>query len=624
MSQSQKVLIVEDDIEFSKLLESIIKKSINHLEIQILNDEANAVSWIKNNPDSIIILDYRLKEKNADEIIKKINKLKIKSNIVVITGYNDIKIAIDIMKLGIKELLIKDENLLSLLPNIIKKEIENIEKEKKIKEAEKIKEEYESIYKTFVENFKGIAYRLTNNLKPIFIEGEVEKITGFKKEELFEFVNGIHSIIHPDDSEKIQKEIERLKNKETLYLILEYRIVTKNKEIKWLHELIYAVTDKAGNFQYIQGAIYDITEKKVIEEEFYKEKERLSAIIKNMNEGLIVTDMEGKIILINDAALQITEWEEKECLNESISKIYRIIPPDSSKIAQKNEYFKINGEEEKILLTKNNEEKIITDKISVFFDKNNKVNGVVIVFRDITEKKILDLEFQKANKFDALVTFAAGIAHDFNNLFTIINSNLSLALLQIPHDNEIYSLLVEMEHALNHAKELSKRLLSYSRGKELEKKEINILDIISNSAKFILKNSNITLELDLPSVIPPIVGDESEIYQVFNNLILNAKEAMSNNGKLKITGELIEVNTNMNLPLPNGHYFKIEISDTGVGIDKNYIDKIFDPYFTTKKHGTGLGLAICYSIIKRHNGYITLHSELNKGTTFFVYLPLNF
>jgi CheY-like chemotaxis protein len=183
--------------------------------------------------------------------------------------------------------------------------------------------------------------------------------------------------------------------------------------------------------------------------------------------------------------------------------------------------------------------------------------------------------------------------------------------------------LVEVEKATLRAKRLTEQLLTFAKGGAPIKKTISIAELIKDSVRLALVGSNVSCEFFMPENLWSAEADEGQLSQVINNLIINAKQAMPNGGIINVSVENINLESEPGhaLYLKDGRYVKITVQDQGIGIPKQHLNRIFDPYFTTKQKGSGLGLAACYSIIKNHDGYITVDSELGVGTTFTIYLP---
>jgi CheY-like chemotaxis protein len=242
------------------------------------------------------------------------------------------------------------------------------------------------------------------------------------------------------------------------------------------------------------------------------------------------------------------------------------------------------------------------------------------VFQDITMKRQTEAELQKMEKLTSLGILAGGIAHDFNNILTGILGNISLAMLTTPQQEQVSQRLVEAEQATLRARDLVQQLLTFAKGGAPVKELASLEEIIRDSATFTCRGSQVRCDFVWPPDLWPAEVDPGQVSQVIQNLVINAIQAMPTGGAIAICAENITLQDDQGLPLPPGKYVKIKVRDCGLGIPPDYLPKIFDPYFSTKQKGSGLGLATAYSIIKNHEGYMTVESTLGKGTTFYIYL----
>lgn len=261
------------------------------------------------------------------------------------------------------------------------------------------------------------------------------------------------------------------------------------------------------------------------------------------------------------------------------------------------------------------------DEIALF---EEVATDIAFALRDMelgTKNEFLEKERLRTAKLESVGTLAGGIAHDFNNLLAGIIGNIGLAKMSVKPSDAAYEMLDEAEKAGMRARDLTRQLLTFAKGGKPVKTLVNIAKLIEESAVFAMRGSNVKLELSLPDDLWSVEADEGQISQVINNLVINADEAMPSGGILRIKAGNLAMKGAGSLPLPSGNYVYIDVKDTGTGMTQEHLDRIFEPYFTTKQRGSGLGLTTAYSIIKNHGGYIFAESRLNKGSTFHIYLP---
>ncbi|MBN2372875.1 PAS domain S-box protein [bacterium] len=374
----------------------------------------------------------------------------------------------------------------------------------------------------------------------------------------------------------------------------------------------------------------DITERKQAEDALVSEKERLDVTLRSICDGVIATDMGGKIVLMNRVAEELTGWKLKEAEGKPVTSIFNIMRNDGQNTHEDpvKEILGYGGaivhHDHSLLKSADGKARIIADSGATIKDKAGKTIGVILVFQDITEKKRLEEDIQKTQKLESVGVLAGGIAHDFNNILTAILGNISLAMMYAGSDGDISKVLAEAEKASVRAKGLTKQLITFSKGGAPVKEAASIPEIIKESVEFALRGSNVKPEFFLPDDLLQAEIDKGQIGQAVNNLVINAIQAMPDGGKITIKAENIYIDKDDKVPhrsLRVGKYIKITFEDEGIGIPKENLKKIFDPYFSTKQMGSGLGLSVVYSIIKKHNGHIAAKSEQGKGTAFYVYLP---
>jgi PAS domain S-box-containing protein len=256
-------------------------------------------------------------------------------------------------------------------------------------------------------------------------------------------------------------------------------------------------------------------------------------------------------------------------------------------------------------------------------DREGSVIGIISSINETTDRKKMEQELLKLHNLEAVGVLAGGIAHDFNNLLTSILGNIELAKMYVGKDGKAYNRLVQAENVSLTARNLTRQLLTFSRGGAPVTRSASVGELIRDSTEFTLRGAKVRTSFDLDPDLRPAKIDAGQISQVIQNLVKNAEQAMPEGGTLEIGARNVKVTKKDKLPLQTGCYIEVSVRDQGRGIPRKNLDRIFDPYFTTKPLGNGLGLAICHSIIKQHQGHLLVESQEGKGTVFRFYLPVS-
>jgi len=368
-------------------------------------------------------------------------------------------------------------------------------------------------------------------------------------------------------------------------------------------------------------------ERRNAEEALADQKERLNVTLNSIGDGVIATDTTGTITLMNRIAEDITGWARQDAIDNKLETVFHVFNEKTRERCESplQKVLKTGGiielAKNTILLSRDGKERVVADSCAPIRDRESRIVGMVLVFRDVTDRRTMESDLLKAQKLESIGLLAGGIAHDFNNLLTGALGNISLALAIIPPGDKVATRLASAEQACLRAKDLTQQLLTFSRGGAPVRQAMSIAALIRDSAGFSLSGKNIKCEFAIADDLWPAEVDAGQISQVINNLIINAVQAMPEGGMIEIACNNIFVPGEDSLPLKDGKYIRLSISDSGAGIPKENLARIFDPYFTTKNEGKGLGLAMVYSIVRNHEGHITAASTPGEGTTFTIYLP---
>ncbi|GAB4334271.1 MAG: hypothetical protein Kow0089_03380 [Desulfobulbaceae bacterium] len=408
--------------------------------------------------------------------------------------------------------------------------------------------------------------------------------------------------------------------------ILEWMCRRKDGEIFWV-EISLQATYLEGKKQ-VLAVLRNIHARKMAQTELASEKERLAVTLRSIGDGVITTDERGRIVLLNKVAEALTGWRQFEAVGRLFTEVFHIIHLKSGEPCE-NPVEKVlaTGEvvelgDDTVLVSRDGKRRLVADSGAPIRDPQSRVIGAVIVFRDVTEEKRMEEELIKIRKLESVGVLAGGIAHDFNNILVGILGNISLARQCIGDRARAEEMLRNTEKAALRAKDLTTQLLTFSRGGEPVIQTASIVSTITESAEFALRGSNVKISFDIPEDLWLVSADTGQISQVIQNIVLNARQAIPDEGTVEITCRNCTDCGDVPEPLRD-KCVRIVISDDGPGIPEEIRGKIFDPYFTTRADGSGLGLSICHSIIMKHRGSISVESEPGRGTDFIILLPVS-
>ncbi|MCK9409538.1 MAG: PAS domain S-box protein [Bacteriovoracaceae bacterium] len=384
------------------------------------------------------------------------------------------------------------------------------------------------------------------------------------------------------------------------------------------------VRDEQNDIIALIGVAKDITEERKAEAALRESEERHRLILHTALDGFWLIDTEGRFLEVNETYCKMSGFKTEELLMMQVSDLG---PKDSVKdmISRFNELV-TKGEDrfESQLCRKNG---TVFD-IEVSAQYRPIENGRIVAFlRDITEKKLLEAQFLRAQRLEGLGTLAGGIAHDLNNVLAPVL--LSVEILKKTYVSESSNKILEsVEASARRGSEIVKQILAFARGVETQKILLQPRHLIKEIVGIFKEtfSRSISIISDIPATSWTIIGDPTHFHQLIMNLGVNARDAMPDGGTLSITATNVEIDelyTRMNIDAKPGRYVMFSIHDTGIGMSPETLDHIFEPFFTTKEigKGTGLGMSTVYSIVKSHNGFIKVASEQGKGTTVNVYLP---
>ena len=354
------------------------------------------------------------------------------------------------------------------------------------------------------------------------------------------------------------------------------------------------------------------------------EKERLAVTLRSIGDGVIATDVSGRVALMNRVAEILTGWNASEAAGEPLDRVFRTLDRHTRRplidpvTAVLSDTEPLAGGMPGLLIAKDGRELLVADSAAPIRDPEGRIVGAVFVFRDVTERERIEEQLRNTQKLEALGVLAGGIAHDFNNLLTGMFGFVEMAREHATETTAVTDYTSRAMAVIEKARGLTRQLLTFSKAGEPVRRAVHLERVVRESAAFVLSGSNVVANLRVDPDLWPCEVDEQQIAQVIDNLILNARQAMSAGGVVSIRLE----NQHKQVEERQESWVHLSVQDKGSGIPRELWPKIFDPFFTTKAGGTGLGLAVVHSIVRRHGGYAEVGAaDSGTGARVDIFLP---
>jgi PAS domain S-box-containing protein len=432
---------------------------------------------------------------------------------------------------------------------------------------------------------------------------------GYKREEILAM--NISEMDHPSFSSRVPERLRQIR--EHGVVVFESGHLRKNGSLMPVE--VNSRLLEYGGKQVFFSVVRDISERKRAEEALHLSR----FTVDNVADAVYWMDSKARIVDVNETACSMLGYTREELLNLTVFDI----DPDFTEDRWAGEWEALKAEGKRTVETRHRAKdgRIIPVEIMANYLSFAGKEIDCAFARDITQRKLEEENMLKTQKLESLGILAGGIAHDFNNILTAILGNISLARMNIRPDEPGYERLEEAERASYQARELTRQLLTFAKGGAPVKNTLSAEQLIRDYVGFAVRGSNVRCDFGFGEGLWPVDVDEGQMGQVFNNLVINACQAMPGGGTIKIDARNVDVGPKNGMPLPEGKYVRISVEDRGTGISGEHLQRIFDPYFTTKQDGSGLGLSIVYSVIRNHNGRITVKSDPGVGTVFTMYLP---
>ena len=496
------------------------------------------------------------------------------------------------------------------------------------KRAEKdLRESEERFRSTFEQISVGMAH-VASDGKWLRVNNRICDIFGYSREELL--TKKFQEITHPDDIAEDIVNLHRVMMNEIQSLSREKRYIRKDGSIVWTNLTITAQRLSSVLPEYMIVVIEDISERKLAEEKVAASQKLLQEITDNSTSLIYSIDVQGRFLLIN-RSLETAFGVPRETLIGKTREA--ILPPEIAEAHRANDVIVMKEKKSLTVEEENIESGVKHLYLSVKFpllDMQGDVYGIGGISTDITEQRNLQNQFQQVQKMQTIGTLAGGIAHDFNNILAIIMGYSSLLERRMEDKQKIIDSGAAITKAAERGAALVRQILTFARRTDVSIQPLNISEFLIDLISMLEQTFPKLIEIRKISEgnIPTVNADHTQMHQALLNLCLNARDAMPSGGTLTIKVSTIS-NQNVKIHFSAAsaeRYVCISVTDTGTGIDAKTRERIFDPFFTTKEKGkgTGLGLSVVYGVMQTHHGFVDVESEEGKGSTFYLYLPVQF
>ncbi|MBN2412046.1 PAS domain S-box protein [candidate division KSB1 bacterium] len=627
-----KILIIDDEKDILETISALLDAFIDGCDVLTANSGSLGIEMAKKYLPDTILLDVTMPVMDGFQVCQILKQDEDTKDIpvIILTGvHTDSKSKIKGLEIGADTFLskpIKEGELVAHVKAMlrIKRAEDELKKEKELlnflvkqrtEELEKARKRYQQLY--------DFAPDLYFSVRP---DGTIFSVNQFGADYLGYKTNDlvgkpIWETFFKDDQKKVEKQLSEIFNKKIINSDWEFRQVRKNGSIIWVQEKTHLFLNEKGYAKELLIMCRDVTVQKQAEDAIRESEQHYRTLFEQANDAILLENDKGNIIDFNLLTLKSLGYTRDELVN---MKVNDLIEPGNPLFYDNKKYSELKLSDPTIFETKiihKNGQKISVEVTVTPLNRKTK-KFCLLILRDLTERKKIEEEEQKTQKLESIGILAGGIAHDFNNRLSVILGNAQLARMAMKNQGNIDKYLGNIEKGAALATSLTQQLLTFSRGGAPVKKIHSIKEILKESVGLSLSGSKSNCKFFFPDNLWAVEVDEGQLVQVINNLIINADQAMADGGTVEVFAENVpKKKKKPHIALQPGYYVKVTIMDHGIGIPPDDMDKIFDPYFTTKHKGSGLGLAVAYSIIKKHNGVLTAESKLGEGSSFIFYLP---
>jgi PAS domain S-box-containing protein len=624
------ILVVEDD----EALSYFIKMKLQRLKfaVETTFNGCEAIDFLAKNStrDLLMLLDYQLGDMTAGELVAHLSEKGIAVPFIVMTGYGTEQIAVDMMRLGATDYIVKDTAFVNLLDSVVLRAVDEITT---LKELEKTEQALRTEQTHLLNNIPDMVFQVDNEYNFTSLNPAVKDILGYTKEELLG--QSLFGFLHPGEADSVRAEYAgAAKGLEIQRRPV--RFIRRDSSVCWLEGNIVPIFDKAGNPIGVSAIYKDITPEKVANDELKEANQRITLLLDNSPNIILETDTGQKLVSLNETARRFFADDGENIKGRYCAELF---PQKWRKSIRQALRLSAAGDSVKLTV-----QAVAPDSklrwfdviFSPITDATGRIARLLGTLWDVSERvtreqKVLDLQkrmdssLEHADRLLKAGHVASQIAHEIANPLTFISSQIQRMVAEdAPPD------AVRLQKLLGHVDRISGligRLSDLGRQNPLSIAPTPLKLVIENAVDLVAGSDlfrKISIEQSIQADLPPVRIDRDKITQVFLNLLLNAADACAGHGRIRVTAAVKTVSLQSGTERTAARYITVAFADSGTGITPKNLQHIFEPFFTTKPagKGTGLGLSVSLSIVHMHHGWIDVDSKPGKGATFTIYLPI--
>lgn len=633
------VLVVEDSESAREVIVSALRDL--GVEVAVADCGQDALDWLRRREATLLLLDYRLPDMTGKDVIEAMAAEGRATPFIIITGHGDEKIAVEMMKLGAREYLVKDGTFTGLVPTMVGKVLDHLAVERRLADAERALRDEQARYRAVVEDQAELICRYLPDGTLTFVNGAYCRYFGMKREELVG--KTFLPLIPPEDYPAVREHIAGLTSANPL-ATMEHRVILGNGEIRWQQWVDRALFDASGEITEFQATGRDITERKLAElnlqnseEKYRRLYDQFQTLLDGIPDFICLVDRNFRVIWANRSYLTFFGLEAKDLEERRCYESYRLAEPCEE--CPLTRCFATGSKQEGL---KYFDDRIFGVKVFPMGNVEGPTETAIILTSDITERIMLREEAERAGRLASLGELAAGVAHEINNPNALVLLNAPVLreiwaaavpmldrvcrehgdfpLGQMSYSRlrgEVPRLFEEVEQAARRIRGIVEELKEFvNREDGAAEQEVDLNEVVRSAASLVRNTRKApNLEMRCGEPLPPVRGNFQRLEQVVINLIINALQSLASpGGKIRIAC-YHDVKEQANV---------VEVRDEGVGIPAEILPRITDPFFTTNRAtgGTGLGLSVSARIVKDHGGRLHFASTPGQGTTVKVVLPV--